>query len=433
MKRMKELYAFILSLILILTVLPAVSAENAFESLIITNGETNEYSETITYNAGLEDEYSFTGYFLPEGRYYAQNLTKSETPPMFFVRSEQTVFKNGRETPYETPLSTIIPNGETAEFEIKYRQYVYIYGNGSFKITPSDGQGPIVSDPLTLYNLSNLDNRTEQAEQTETDEEVQVQKSSGGIYLDDRMDYYRDAGDVEALLREVADKTGWNVGVVTCDYDYDPGTYGSEAEAMAGRKAEEIYDDVFGPDTDGVLYFCDIGMRYIVVANDARNYIVGSRFDSLISSVNEKYMRYDDVGALRAYLDGVTDCYNKGPVSKDDLESQGYDTFDENGYYHVDGKSKPGRDDFLAAGGIGLIAAIIAVVAVVFHYRVPKAPSAEIYIDRNTLDIYKRSNHLVRTHNYSYTNSSSSGGGYHGGGGGFSGGHHGGGGMGGHR
>ena len=270
----------------------------------------------------------------------------------------------------------------------------------------------------------------------QADEAPDKSHNSGEIYLDDNMGYYGDRTDeVRRMLEETAEYTGWNIGVVTCDYDYDPERYGSSsATSKAGTKAEEIYDSVFGVDTDGVLYFCDVGTRYIVVANGARKYIVGSRFDSLLSTVNSKYMNYDDFGSVKAFADGVKDCYDRGEVTQDDLVSQGYDTFDENGYYHVDGKKKVTLADVLTALGIGFVISLIPVACVVYHYRVPKAPSADTYLDRNTVDIYRARNDLVKTRHYSYTNSSSSGGGGgHGGGGGFSGGHHGGGGMGGHR
>ncbi|MBQ5316041.1 MAG: hypothetical protein J6I96_00640 [Oscillospiraceae bacterium] len=426
MNRMRKLFVFILSLILMLAVHPEVYAETAFESVILHSGETNAYSETITFNAGLQDEYSFIGYFLPEGRYFAKNLTRSETTSVFFVRSKRTVFKNGREEPYEVSVAAIIPKDEKVEFEINHGQYVYIYGKGDFEITPSDGQDPIASDPLTQYgHYSYLDAA---AVSEETVEEPQRQNEHS-VYLDDRMGYYSDADGVEALLKEAADHTGWNVGVVTCDYDYDPNGSG------AGIKAEEIYDEVFGVDSDGVLYLCDVGTRYICVANGARKYVVGQRFDSLLDEVNSKYMNYDDLGSVKAFANGIKDCYDRGEVTQDELTDQGYDTFDNDGYYHVDGKEPFKPSDLVIPAGAGIIAAIISVVVVVFKYRVPAAVSADTYLEKNTVDIYKRKNQIVKTRHYSYSNSSLSrgGGGYHGGGGGFSGGHHGGGGVGGHR
>ena len=251
---------------------------------------------------------------------------------------------------------------------------------------------------------------------------------SAEIYLDDRLGLYGDSTEeVRQMMQDASDKTGWNIGIVTCDYDYDPETYGeSSAYEQAGRKAEELNDEIFGVDENSVFFLCDVGYRYICVANEPRKYLVGSRFDNMVNRIQDRYFAYDDVGTAKAFTDAVVSSYEAGLPSESELNGI---KLDENGYYT---QYPQDNSAIYIAIGIGLVISLIVVGCIVYTYRKPQPLTANEYLDRNSFDMYQRKTILVSTRNYSYTVDSGGSGG-HGGGGGFSGGHHGGGGGGGHR
>ncbi|MBQ7989857.1 MAG: hypothetical protein IJ251_02265 [Oscillospiraceae bacterium] len=253
---------------------------------------------------------------------------------------------------------------------------------------------------------------------------------SAEVYLKDEMDLYPDDQYIIDMMEEASAKTGWNIGIVTCDYDYDPEYYGeSTAYEKAGKKAEELNDSMFGANENSVFFLCDVGYRYVCIANEPRKYIVGDRFDSMINEMEKHYFDYDDVGTATAFISNVVSCYERGLPTAE--ETAGL-TLDENGYYTQFDSKPSGIPVFPFIAGF-VIAAFIG-GGVVKSYRKPAPVDANTYLDKNELDIYHRNTMLVSTRHYHYNVDTSSGGssGHHGGGG-FSGGHHGGGGHGGHR
>ncbi len=233
------------------------------------------------------------------------------------------------------------------------------------------------------------------------------------IYLEDNADIYSDAEEalVRKKLTDAAMETGWCYGIYTTkEFDYDPDRYGeSQAYVLAGRKAEEIYKEVFGADKSGILFFCDVGYRYTVIANDAEQYIVGKRFDNLNSAMKDKYFDYDDMGVVNVLTTKTVEYYKRGPGSSDITVLT-----------------------VVIPLVIAVIISVIACAVVASNYKSLEKPDTRRYLAKNHTNIYKKVDRIVSTRNYSYSNSSGSGGG-HGGGGGFSGGSFGGGGFGGHR
>ena len=243
-----------------------------------------------------------------------------------------------------------------------------------------------------------------------------VYAESASVYLEDNANIYSDSQEqqVYSQLQAAAAETGWNYGIYTTkEFDFDPERYGEDqAYIMAGKKAEEIYDSVFGRESSGILFFCDVGYRYTVIAGDARQYIVGRRFDNLNSAMKDRYFDYDDMGVVNVLVNKSTDYYRRGPGSSDITAVTVIIPF-----------------------LVSLLVTAIAIALISSNYKKLVKPGAERYMKKAPRgDIfYLSTDRLVNERHYSYSNSSSSGGGGHGGGGGFSGGHHGGGGFGGHR
>lgn len=230
--------------------------------------------------------------------------------------------------------------------------------------------------------------------------------ASADIYFDDAADLY-DSGEeyyLQNLMREASAHTGWHYGIVTMNEDF-------RYSAAAGARAEEIYNREFGEDSSGVLFLCDVGYRYVVIAGEAREYVVGDRFDHMLKKMQDEYFDYRDLACAKTFIEKTSKYYDRGPGS-----------FDVN----------PGA--MAIAVILGLAAALGTAFGINHSYNTHEKPSTNNYLDVRNVDMYRRNDTFLRMYTRTYSNSSryGGGGGSFGGGRGF-GGSHGGGGFGGHR
>ncbi len=244
-----------------------------------------------------------------------------------------------------------------------------------------------------------------------------------------------------AKLQEAADETGMNVGMVL----------GSQmrSDYTIQSLADTSYDQLFGPNTDGLLYYMDLsgqaspydyistcGMGQMYYTNDTRSDRINAIFDEVFPYLYPSGSE-DVVGAIGEFAEQVTLYYHAGVPYH-------YYVYDDvyNEYYYVeDGKlAASSRRPYIntesllvmTAGGfiVGLIAALITFFAVKAHYKFKSALAPTTYINRKNLTFHNQYDRFVRQ----YTSrvkieSSSGGGGGGGGGGGSSSGGHGGGGR----
>lgn len=250
--------------------------------------------------------------------------------------------------------------------------------------------------------------------------------SAAESIIDDQAGLYTqsDLEELEAKQQAVSDLTGWNIAVVTSDVGF--GTDG--ADAM--RYAEDYYDVTFGSDSSSIVYLIDLDYRHFAMDGDVLNYFNTSRLDNMIDACNDKYFDYDDVGHLETFYYYMEYYYNKGTVK-------------------YDGNIGPKGEDFVPSMGIekefnfmaffvavitGAIAAGIGVAIVISRYKFHHVPTANCYLNSNTINMYRRQDRFVREYT-TRTRIDSGGSGGHGGGGSHShgGSSHGGGGSGGRR
>lgn len=225
------------------------------------------------------------------------------------------------------------------------------------------------------------------------------------VYFDDGDNLY-DAGEkayIMQLMNEASEHTGWNYGIVTMHEDYS-------GEYSAGTRAEAIYNEQFGEDSSGVLFLCDVGYRYVVVAGEARDYVKGSRFDNMIKKMRDQYFDYKDLQCAITFIKYTEKYYDRG--------KGGFDIY---------------PPAMAAAIVFGIAAAVGTAFAVNHSYTSHEKPETNNYLDVRKMDMYRRNDTYLRSHRVRYSNNSSHSGGFGGGGGGGFGGSHGGGGFGGHR
>ena len=252
--------------------------------------------------------------------------------------------------------------------------------------------------------------------------------SAAESIIDDKAGLYTqsDLAELEAKQQAVSDLTGWNIAVVTTDTGF--GTDG----ARAMRYAEDYYDDKFGSNSSSVVYLIDLDYRHFCMDGDLLNYFNTKRLDKMITDCEEEYFAYDDVGNLETFYYYLEYYYNSGTVAYDSNVGAKDESF-----VPKDGIVKEYNITMLLAGmTTGAIAAAIGIAVVLSRYKFHHAPTANCYLNSNTINIYRRQERFVREYTTrtridSGGSGSSSGGG--GGGHSFGGSSHGGGGSGGRR
>lgn len=243
-----------------------------------------------------------------------------------------------------------------------------------------------------------------------------------------------------SYLQNAADTTGMNVAMVLGSQ--------SRSEYTIESLADASYDELFGPGTDGLLYYMDLsgadspydyistcGMGQMYYTNDSTYDRINAIFDVVFPYLTPAGSE-DVPGAVEAFADEVIYYYEQGIPDRYYVYDDVYDEY----YYVEDGQlqtsaTKPyiSVEGLLAltAGGllVGLIAALITFFGVKMHYRFKSALTPTAYVNRKNLVFHHQYDRFVREYTTRTKIESSSGGGRSGGGGGgrSSGGHGGGG------
>lgn len=217
-------------------------------------------------------------------------------------------------------------------------------------------------------------------------------------------------------VSELKEATGWNVAIVTTD----------DADGKSSMVyADDFYDQLFGINTDGILYLIDMDNRenYISTSGEAILYIDDYRIERILDETTPNLSDGDYDQAAIDFIQTVAKYYADGiPESNADY------TIDADGNYE---KKREFPLGFAALAGV--IAAVIGVATVLIRYKTHSSPGASIYMDSRETRFRDKRDMYLREYTRSVDISSSSSGG---GGGGSSthtsssGGTHGGGGRG---
>jgi uncharacterized protein len=222
--------------------------------------------------------------------------------------------------------------------------------------------------------------------------------------------------ELEQIQQKLADKTGWNIIVVVSD------GYGSKS-AMAFT--DDLYDETFGINTDGIAFLYDMNDRYLSTSGIAINYLNDSRIEQILDDVDKYYYDKKDYEALKALYSDIEYYYDQG-IRSDNYVYEGT-------YSGEEAISTKVATQVFIGFVAGVIAALIGVSIVIRRYKFHQVPSANSYLNRGTVNFYRRSDMFIREFTTRTRISSDSGGGgsstHHSSGGGS----HGGGGHSGHR
>lgn len=255
--------------------------------------------------------------------------------------------------------------------------------------------------------------------------------SAAESIIDDKAGLYTQSelAKLEAKQQAVSDLTGWNIAVVTTNTGF--GTDG----ARAMRYAEDYYDEKFGSGSSSVVYLIDLDYRHFSMDGDVLNYFNSSRLDKMIDACEKEYFDYDDVGNLEKFYYYLEYCYNQGTVAYDsDIGAKGESFVPKDGISDDNERKGYAVTMLLSGMAAGAIAAAIGIAIVLSRYKFHHAPTANCYLNSNTINMYRRQDLFVREYTTrTRIDSGGSGGGGHSGGHSHGGSHHGGGGHGGRR
>ncbi len=189
------------------------------------------------------------------------------------------------------------------------------------------------------------------------------------VYFDDAADIYGmgEEAVIIKMMEEASAHTGWNYGIVTSNTDFS-------TAADAKTSAESIYNSVFGEDSSGVLYMCDVGYRYIVVEGDAQNYVSGARFENMLEKIKEYYFEHNDMGCARTFIESTSDYYDRGK-----------------GGFDLD------MNMFIISVFLGLIVAAGTAFGISRHYAAHEKPATNNYLDVRKFNMYRNSDTLIHS------------------------------------
>jgi len=218
-----------------------------------------------------------------------------------------------------------------------------------------------------------------------------VPASAWSAGINDMANLYTDAeiAHLEARQEEVAEITGWNIAVVTTNVGF--GLDGIDACDYA----EQYCYDTFGSDPDSVVYLIDLDYRWISMDGDLLNYFNSSRFDTMMDTCEDCYMDYKDVENLEFFYHYLEYYYNEGTVEYDPTIGALGDDFEGAIEYYDDDVT---IDLTMIFGGFiaGLIGAAISVGIVLARYKTHRAPSANSYLNRSSVNMYNKQDYFVR-------------------------------------
>ncbi len=224
--------------------------------------------------------------------------------------------------------------------------------------------------------------------------------------IDDQAGLYSssDLKQLEEMQEAVADKTGWNIAVVTTDTGFGENNLDDAIDF-----AENYYEDTFGSLSEtGILYLIDLDWRHIVLCGEVDTvYFNNARKNTMHDACEARYMDYDDIGNLETFYKYLEKYYDEGPYIYDE-------DYDPNDPYYQNTVDYSNDGGVFSAGAFflcGLIAAVIAIVSVISSYKFKYAPSANAYIDKSKINFYRRRDQYIREFTTKTKIESSSGGG----------------------
>lgn len=224
--------------------------------------------------------------------------------------------------------------------------------------------------------------------------------SSDTVYIQDD-NYHMSDDEVTAVASKAeafSQKTGYNIGIVISDdiMGYSAETY-----------SDDIYDDVFGINTNGVLILLnnDTYIDHISTSGDAILMYDDYRIEQIHEYAHSSLVKELFCQSLEEYIDRMDYYYDSGIPDS----NEGY-------YVDTDSSTLARESDIMGSVVFSMIFAVatflISFFSIKARYKFKSVPSATTYIDNKDTFLRDRSDIFLRQYTTSHRiESSSSGGG----------------------
>lgn len=138
--------------------------------------------------------------------------------------------------------------------------------------------------------------------------------TKGQAFVLDRADVISsaDEAEIEKQAVRVAEKTGFNIVVLTAD---DIGTPKTDAHTV--EFADDTYEELCGINTDGILFLinCDTKYDYISTSGSCINYFSDARIDAVFDAIWDDLVGGNYAKAATGFVSRVEYYYNAGKAN----------------------------------------------------------------------------------------------------------------------
>lgn len=163
------------------------------------------------------------------------------------------------------------------------------------------------------------------------------------------------------------------------------------SDGLGGKDAQSFADDFYeennygiGKEYSGVLLLIDMQERDICISTEgqALNYFDDNRLDSIIEDVSKYLSNEQYLDGFKIFITDIKYYMDLGTVENQQLYSENTNVIKV----------------LIIALIVGIIAATIACLIVVFSYKSPKATSSINYVDRDSIKFNKKKDIFINTY-----------------------------------
>lgn len=244
-----------------------------------------------------------------------------------------------------------------------------------------------------------------------------------GVYDDKGLFSEEELEELTKLVQETAEETEMYLYIYISDYF----RYESSAELFAG----DTYEEIFGEDTDGALYYMDLAegpYAYDYISTHGKGML---SYDKNIDRMFDVIYNYlpstgETIYASEIYtaIEKICEQFRKYGEDDPGFFSYSYDEYTDKYIFFRDGATvvsatKPlpamGKN-FLISIGAGLVVGLLFYFITKSHYKFKSSCNPHVYVARDETEFTRHEDVFVRTHTSRTRIQSSSGGGRSGGG-----------------
>lgn len=246
------------------------------------------------------------------------------------------------------------------------------------------------------------------------------------VYDDKELFTDAELDELNEIVQETSEELGLYIAVYLSNYRY------SESQTLIA--ADEFYEDLFGADTDGLIYYMDLSERpspYDYVSTSGKAMLVyDNQIDFMLDEIFEHLPASGEPIESEEIYDGIRSICSiiKYRYSEPDSNDVVYDSYTKKYIYYKDGKTlisshRPFnyilRRGFIAGIPVGIIVGLLFYFITKHNYKFKPSCNSSIYVEHDKTNFTQREDRFIRVYTtktkIESSSSSGGGGGSHGG------------------